>query len=449
MSETRSPEGKNASKSVAIIGGGYTGLTAAFKLLQQGFRVTVYERAPLVGGLAAGFTIEGVPFERAYHHLFRTDTDIISLLKELEIPDTLQWYKSSIAIYYKEKLYPFMTPMDLITFSPVSVFDRVRTGLVYLFLQKVGDWKQFISESALEWMKKYCGTSSSDVIWEPLLTGKFHEYYKEVSMAWLWARIYTRGRSKAPGEVEEKLGYPTGGFERITQTLVEKIISMGGEIKTNIGIGKIDSISGRVVVDIEGKEVTHDALIATTPSNVFATLIKESSHVSEEYITQLQSVNYLGAVLYIFSSEQSLSQYYWHNINDLKAPFLVFIEHTNLVATEMYHDKRVYYIGSYVPHDHEHMTMENKDVIKKWQAYLKKVFPEFDTSKIREEHFFKFKNAQHVVTRDYVSKIPDKKTPLPGVFLSNFTQIFPEDRGTNFAVRDGKAVAKMVEEYLV
>lgn len=435
-------------KRIAIIGGGYTGLTAAYKLLQKGHSVTIYERAPVVGGLAAGFTIENAPFERAYHHLFRTDTDIISLLEELGIKDILQWYKSSIAIYSQGKMFPFMTPVDLITFSPVSLLDRVRTGLVYLFLQKAGNWRQFVSESAFEWMKKYCGTTSSDVIWEPLLKGKFHQYYKEISMAWLWARIYTRGRSKAPGEVEEKLGYPTGGFEKITKTLVEKITNLGGDIQTNIGISKVDEKNGRVVVQIEEKDHTFDALVATTPSAIFASLVKESSHVTPKYITQLNSVNYLGAVLYIFSSEQSLSNYYWHNINESDAPFLVFIEHTNLTGTTMYNGKRVYYIGSYVPHDHEYMTMENDKVIERWQNYLKKIFPDFDPSQIREQHFFKFKNAQHVVTRDYVERIPEKETPIPGVFLSNFTQIFPEDRGTNFAVRDGKIVAELVDEYL-
>jgi len=62
----------------------------------------------------------------------------------------------------------------------------------------------------------------------------------------------------------------------------------------------------------------------------------------------------------------------------------------------------------------------------------------------RDSRDFRFKAAQHIVDTDYEKKIPGCRTPLPGVFLANFSQVFPEDRGTNFAVREGEKVAEMV-----
>ena len=72
------------------------------------------------------------------------------------------------------------------------------------------------------------------------------------------------------------------------------------------------------------------------------------------------------------------------------------------------------------------------------------MFPEFDARSLRERHIFRFRAAQHIVDTRYEEKIPDYRTPLPGVFLSNFSQVFPEDRGTNFAVREGNRIAELL-----
>jgi hypothetical protein len=74
------------------------------------------------------------------------------------------------------------------------------------------------------------------------------------------------------------------------------------------------------------------------------------------------------------------------------------------------------------------------------------VFPDFDAHKVREKHFFRFANAQHIVEGNYVKKIPGTKTPLANVYLSNFSQIYPEDRGTNYAVREGEKVAELIDQ---
>lgn len=436
-----------SKKQIAIIGAGYTGLTAAYELLKKGFEVTIYERSEFVGGLASDFTIEGEHLEKAYHHLFRTDTDIISLVDELGLHDKLEWHNSSVSIYLNEKVWPFMTPGDLLNFKPISLFARLRAGITALLLQKYPNYKPFLKQTAYSWMKQYAGNEVINAIWGPLLKGKFHQYYDKVSMAWLWARIHTRANSKNPGESQEKLGYPNGGFDVITKALVAQIMEMGGSIVTSANISSISGGSKPTLI-VNEQTLHPDAVIATVPNHVFAQLVKEDSHLTPEYTKKLQSIEYLGAALHIFSSEQSLSNYYWHNINEQDSPFLVFIQHTNLTGTERYNGKHVYYIGTYIPHDHIYFSHPKEQIIAEWHAYLKKIFPAFDESKIQESHFFQFKNAQHIVTTDYLEKVPGRVTPLKNVYLSNFTQIFPEDRGTNFSVRDGREIARIVSESL-
>lgn len=435
-------------KSIAILGGGFTGLTAAYRLSQKGYKVTVYEKSDVVGGLASGFEISGNNLEKAYHHIFKTDTDIINLTKELGIEDKLKWHDSSVSIFRKGKLYPFVTPFDLIRFSPLSLFNRIRAGVVVLYLQKSKNWKPLQKISAASWMRKFSGKQVYSVIWEPLLKGKFDKYYDKISMAWLWARIHIRANSKQKGDSGEKLGYYHGGFNVLVQALKEACVKNGVEIVLQSTVESLKNIDNKVEIITNGETHVFDSVLSTLPSNVFGKIIKDKSDEIDSYIQKLESIDYIGAVLCVFSSEQSLSKYYWHNINDTSFPFLVFIQHTNLVSKEEYNGNNVYYIGSYVPHDHKYFSMENSELQKLWFEYLIKIFPEFDEKMIKELNIFKFKFAQHIVDTDYAKKIPDYQTPLKNVYLSNFSQIYPEDRGTNYAVREGNKIAEMIARNL-
>lgn len=429
---------------VVIIGAGYTGMVAAYELAKKGHAVTILERGDTVGGLASDFKVEGASLERAYHHLFKTDTHIIEMAQEIGVGKKLKWHDSAQSLYYNDVLYPFKGALDLIRFKPLAFFNRIRAGLVVLYLQKTNNWERFQNISAYDWMLKAAGKQVTEVIWEPLLKGKFDKYYDKVAMAWLWARIHIRAQSREAGG--EKLGYFDGGFQVFTDALVTKLGELGVEIKTGVEINSITSSkSGTVAIELLDKIILkYDACIATTPSYVFGKLIEKDTSVKPGYLKQLNSIDYLGARLLIFSSEQEISPYYWHNINDLNLPFLVFIHHTKLIDKKHYNGKYIYYIATYLPHDNHLFAIGDNELEKLWFKGLKTIFPEFDESLIREKHFFRFANAQHIVSLDYAKKIPASVTPLKNIYLSNFSQIYPEDRGTNYAVREGKRIADLI-----
>lgn len=439
---------KRTQRSIAVIGAGYTGLVAAYRLAQAGYKVTVLERGPVIGGLASDFTVEGASLERAYHHLFKTDTSIMGMAEELGIGDKLLWHSSSVSLYYGGKLYPFKGALDLIMFSPLSFINRLRAGLTVLYLQRTNNWHRLEKISAYDWMLKNAGKEVTKVIWEPLLKGKFDKYYDKVSMAWLWARVHIRAQSREVGG--EKLGYFEGGFQTFTDALTKKLAELSVTIRTGVEISHIsNSTDDNVVIHLSNnKREIYDACIATTPSHVFAKLVEGNSSIKPKYIKQLNSINYLGARLLIFSSDQDLSPYYWHNINDLALPFLVFINHTRLIDKSHYGGKNVYYIATYVPHDDELFTCDDSSLESRWFDSLKQIFPDFDTHQVHEKHFFRFANAQHIVDTSYADRIPPYESPLANVYLSNFSQIYPEDRGTNYAVREGENIASLVMERL-
>ncbi len=439
-------------KNVLVIGGGFTGLVAAYRLSKKGYAVTVVENAPVVGGLVSGFTLkDGTPLERAYHFLYKTDRYILDLVKELGIDDKLTFHHSSILAHVNGKPYSLVTPMDLLKFDPISLPNRVRTGLTGLYLQNVRNWDKLTKITAIDWLNKHNGKQATKVIWEPLLRGKFDVYYDKVTMAWLWGRIKVRQDSKDKGELTEKLGYFEGGFGIIIDKLMSELKKRNVTVITGTPVEAIKTLDdNKSEVTFNKENHIFDAVIATTPSRVFAQIIKDNKHATKEYRDKLTSIDYLAAVLMVFVSDEKLTDTYWHQIHDKNAPFLVMLSLSALTGTEQFKGKNIYYIGDYVTHDNPLFASMTEDEIReKWFKGVKKLFPNFNQKQVSESYVFKFGNAQHIVDINYENeKLPDYKTPLPGVFLANFSQIFPEDRGTNYAVRDGNKIADMVDHRL-
>lgn len=428
-------------RSLLIVGGGITGLTAALRFPADGnFSVTLVESSSHLGGLAAGFPLCGTSLERTYHHLFLTDTAILDLVAELGLQEKLIWCDSSMGIFRNGKIHPFRTPLDLLRFPPCSLSGRLRTGLAALYLKHQKDWRGFARQTAHDWMTRACGPSAMESIWTPLLKGKFDRHFDRVSMAWLWARIHTRANSRSGGG-GEKLGYFLGGFNVVTTALENEIRRRGVAIRTGVTVEKF--LADERAAVINGEKVPYDFCVFTGPSPAFARLLPTQESL-KPYATRLQNIDYLGAVCLVFTSTQSLGDIYWVNINEPGAPFLVFIQHTNLVDKSYYGGKHVYYIGAYLPPDGERYALPDEALTELWFGYLPKLFPGFNAARVEEKHIFRFGAAQHIVDTDYEKRIPEYRTPLPGVFLANFSQIFPEDRGTNFAVREGFKVADLI-----
>lgn len=436
-------------KHVAIVGGGFTGLTAAYTLAKMGHSVTVFEAEKTLGGLVGGFEMDGLPLEKAYHFLYKTDKHIIDLANEIGVGDKLNFHSSSVAVAYGGNIYPFMTPLDLLRFTPLSFINRIRAGLVTLYLAKQTHWKKFAEVSALDWMLKYAGPQVTKIVWEPVLRGKFFNYYDKISMSYVWSRIYVRMNSKDKGDVTEKLGYFDGGFRTFTERLVERSKEMGVVFVCEAKPESIIQGKNSAEVIIEGRAKVFDACLVTAPSHVLKNLIdNEQNKVTESYINKLMSVDYLGAVLMVFTTDKKFTDYYWHNVNDLNQPFLVLLSLSALIGSENLNGKHVYYVGAYVPHDHEYYKMTEQEIKDLWISGIKNIFADFDDSSITNSQIFKFKNAQHIVEPGYQDKIVPYQSELPNVYLANFTQIFPDDRGTNYAVAEGTKVAELIDENL-
>lgn len=434
---------------IGIIGAGIAGLTCAYELCRQGHTVDIYETAPFVGGQASTFTVQGSQLERGYHHLFVSDTHIADLMEDLGLSHQLKWFESSVGLYYGGHIWRFSTPMDLLKFKPLPFFDRIRLGIWTLILQRTKTWNKFESVTAQEWIIKHMGIRSYKVIWEPLLRGKFGDYFNKISMTWVWGKIYLRVASRKKNGQKELLGYPIGSFEEIISALSDQILSSGGSINTSTTVEKIisndDSVTGLKIRDARGtySTIEYDKVVSTAPSYILPFLAQD---LPKEYIDTLNTTNYLSAVLLILVLEKPLSDIYWLNIADRTIPFVGIIEHTNMIDNELYGNKHIVYITNYVTRDSEIYLSEGSELLKTFIPHLKKINTDFEESWIIEYYHHKIDAAQPIVKTNYSNQIPDHITPVNGLYLANTSQIYPEDRGTNYSVRLGKHLSDIINE---
>jgi len=436
--------------NIGIIGAGIAGLAAANSFVKNGHKVSVYEGAPFLGGQASTFDVGGGRLEKGYHHLFTSDTDIIDLMEELGLLTRLAWIQSKVGFFYNNKIFNLVTPLDLLKFNEISLLSRIRLGLVTLYLKYYKNWRKLEPYTADEWIRKYAGREVYDVVWGPLLRGKFGNQYDKVGMPWFWGKIQTRFASRGKGirgMQKESLGYPMGSFAEIFEALDQKIKENGGEVFLSTPVRSIvveDGIAkGLEIGNKSGGTDTKyfDVILSTTPSYVFPRLVPS---LPDDYVKKLNDVNYLSAVLVILVMDRPFTDIYWLNIADRSIPFVGLIEQTNFVDPSLYGGKHVLYIANYLGEDNPLFHMTQEDLLEEYIPHLKKINPSFDRSWIEEYHYHKVAAAQPIIGTMYSERIPDHKTPINNLYLANTTQIYPEDRGTNYSVKMGKLVADII-----
>ena len=435
--------------NVGIVGGGALGLAAAYELVKNGHRPVVYERAPVLGGQASTFDVGGGRLERGYHHLFRSDTFIVELIHELGLGHRLAWIESKVGFFTGGRIYPFTTPMDLLRFGALGLYDRAKLGLLTLYLQRKKYWpKEYERITAEEWILKHGGRRIHDTVWGPMLRGKFGAKASQVSMAWLWGKIYLRTTSRGKGlRSREVLGYPMGSFAEIFEALEKAISDGGGKVHYPASVSRVTVRDGRASgLEVEGpggghETVPFDAVLMTTPSSIVPALAPE---LPLEYTTPLTKTEYQAAILIVLVLDRPFSPYYWMNIADRSVPFVGLIEHTNYVDKSHYGGNHILYIANYIGRDDPMYAMKPDDLWRHYLPGLKKINPSFEESWVKERTYHRENAAQPIIGVNYSRDIPALKTPIKDLWLANTTQIYPEDRGTNYSVRLGRLVARMM-----
>lgn len=427
---------------VVLIGGGFTGLAAAYVLTRQGVQVTLLERDDHLGGLAGSFEVNGERLEKFYHHWFTNDEHVMQLVKELHAEDCILYRPTRTGMYYANNFFKLSSPLDVLRFTPLNWIDRLRLGLLVLRARRVKDWQQLEARTAEEWLLELCGREVYRVVWEPLLRGKFGPFASDISAVWFWNKVKLRGgsRSKDGGEV---LAYYKGGFAALAERITEAITSMGGQIQTGTAAAALVVDEGRVTGVQTGSGIIRaDAVIATPALPLIADLVEP--HATGDYTRSLRQIDYLANVCLVLELDRSLSSTYWLNVNDPDFPFVGVIEHTNFEPSTTYGGRHIVYLSKYLPDTADLYQMSSPEALAFSIPHLQRMFPDFRPEWILAHHFWRAQYSQPIVVRHYSDRIPSQETPIDGFYIATMAQIYPEDRGTNYAIRQGKAIGNLV-----
>ena len=429
------------NNQVTIVGGGFTGLTAAYELLKKGIKVTILEAEPEIGGLAAAFEVGGEKLDRFYHHWFTNDMEVMTLIDELGLNDRVEINPTNTGVYYANNFFKLSTPWDLLNFTPLSFFDRIRLGLLALRARRVKDWKELENKSAHEWLKELGGENVYRVVWQPLLKGKFGPYAEEVSAVWFWNKLKLRGGSRGKGG-EERLAYFKGGFVSLADALAAKIRELGGVISLNSPVSSIRKVDNNWLVETPNGTVTSQRVICTTALPLIADMIK--SWASQSYLDELNRIQYIGNTCLVLELDRPLSKTYWLNVNEPSFPFVGVIEHTNFERPETYGGRHIVYLSKYLPHTDALYAMDADEFLAYAMPYMQKMFPTMERSWVLAHHLWRARWSQPVVEKHYGSLIPSEDGPVAGFHICSMAQIYPEDRGTNYAIREGRKIGKRI-----
>jgi protoporphyrinogen oxidase len=435
------------ARHAVIIGAGFAGLSAAWELVQRGVRVTVCEADEEVGGLAGSFEVGNTRLEKFYHHWFTSDTHVLDLVRELGREDQVLHRPTRTGMYFAHQFFRLSTPMDVLRFTPLSLPARFRLGLLALRARRVRHWQQLEELTAEEWLVQLGGRDVYDVVWRPLLEGKFGPYAQDISAVWFWNKLKLRGGSRGRGG-EEVLAYYKGGFAALAGQLASAICARGGMIRLESQVTGLITKDGAVKgVDTTHGPVTADAVLATPALPIVADLVEP--HTGPEYPAALRRIQYLANICIVLELDRSLSDTYWLNVNDPGFPFVAVIEHTNFEPPESYAGRRLVYLSKYLPESDELYRMDDDAVVRFCLGHLQRMFPALSPEWILGAHVWRARYSQPIVVRRYGALIPGVETPLPGLYLSTMAQVYPEDRGTNYAIREGRAAGRRIAEALV
>lgn len=427
-------------KKIAIIGAGVGGMTAAWDLSRAGYQVTIYEGSDTVGGLASGFKDSSWEWsvEKYYHHWFQSDKDMLGLIKELGWEKQVFFPRPKTVAYANGRFSPLDSPLAALTYPGFTLMDMIRFGFVSVYLRYLSSWQPLEKFTAHEWMRKYYGQRIYESLFEPLLVGKFGPHYRDVNMAWFWARFKTR---------TTRLGTFEGGFQAFCDRFAARLTELGVTIHLGTPVKEIKKrTNGKLDLTAGGSTAAYDQVLVTSSP---ALLAKMAPGLPQAYLKGLLDLKSMGAVLLVISLKKQLSRegFYWYNLPKSEGfPFLALVEHTNFVSSEHFNNEHIVYCGDYLDPSHEHFRLSKEELLQRFLPSLKRINPDFSSTWVVKSWLWKTNYAQPVPLIDHSRNIPALGTPIPGLFFASMSQVYPWDRGTNFAVQVARQAASLMLE---
>jgi protoporphyrinogen oxidase len=403
-----------------IIGGGILGMTLAYRLKQQGHEVTLFEAAKEIGGLTAAWELNDFVWDKFYHVILLSDSNLRELLKEIDLEKEINWVETKTGFYTDEKLYSMSNLIEFLSFPPIRLIDKIRLGITIYYASKVKNWKRLEKIPVEKWLKQWSGKRTFNKIWLPLLKAKLGENYKFTSASFIWTTIQRMYSARRKGLKKEMFGYVPGGYSRVLKKYYETLNKEGINIKTGYSAKKVYQSDSKAIIEFTNGEADNfDNVILTIPSTVIEEICPGLSETEKQ---KLKNVKYLGVVCVSVVLKKALDKYYVTNITD-SSPFTGVIEMSALVDKKEFKGKNLVYLPKYVTPDAPIYQKSDEEINKEFIEALIRMYPHINEDDIIYCKVARAKYVFALSTINYSESLPPVKTSLPGVYIVNSSHI--------------------------
>ena len=440
---------ESRTQNIAVVGSGFLGLTLALRLANAGARVTVFESAPEIGGLASAWRLGDAVWDRHYHVTLASDAFTRAIVEEIGLGEEFRWVETKTGFYTGGQLVSMSNTLEFLRFPPLDLLSKLRLGATIFYAARVRNWQALEKIRVEDWLTRLSGKRTFEKMWRPLLEAKLGEAYRETSAAFIWATIQRMYAARNSGLKKEMFGYVRGGYARVLERFAAHLREKGVSIRLNEKIEKVEKLAdgrmefqisnlksqNKVQVEAAGYvkankfeisdfrseigENRFDSVILTCPSNVAARIVPQ---LTDQEKAKLDGIKYQGIVCASLLLKKSLSDFYVTNITD-ETPFTGIIEMTALVDKSEFGGSALVYLPKYVAPDNELFEKTDAEIEEIFLAALEKMHPHFSRADVVEFKVSRVRQVFPIPTLNYSEKLPAVKTSLENVFIVNSAQI--------------------------
>jgi protoporphyrinogen oxidase len=401
---------------VGIIGGGLLGLGLADKLSAAGMRVTVYEAASQLGGLAGSTSLGGVRVDRFYHAVTTTDKRVLDLAAEFGLG--IRWRRLGGGFYHDGRTAEMSTPAQLLTFPGLSPADRARLVRFVLRCRRIADHRPLDAEPLEAWTRRVCGDRLWERLWGPLFDSKFDGSYDDLPATYLWSRM-NRVSGTRDRKGHEVMGAIEGGYQALADRLADRIRARGGQVLTSTPVRFVPCANHRAIgVVLDEGFRPHDTVVATQ-------IRPNLPHILAPELERMLGPDrqrYLGIVCLVARVRKSVSPYYALNITDRRVPLTSVVETTHVVDPEAAEGHLVY-LPKYVNPDSPELDKSSADIRREYLGHLKTMFPAFRAEDVIAAQVARARVAEPVHP---VGAVKPDPFAVPGLVVASSAQVYPD-----------------------
>lgn len=461
------------TQNIAIVGSGFLGMTLALRLAEAGNRVTIFESANEIGGLASAWKIGDVTWDKHYHVTLKSDEKTRKIVEELGLAGEFRWVETKTGFYTEGSLFSMSDTMEFLAFPPLGLISKLRLGATIFYASRVENWKRLEKLTVEKWLTRLSGRKTFEKIWKPLLKAKLGDAYQETSAAFIWATIQRMYAARNAGLKKEMFGYVRGGYARVLERFGQILSEKGVEIRLNATIENVEKLAtGRFRVATAAKRRRNDAklrilpqktkyaafqatatvapgfsgaflaepdlkptkvvafpkngsadmfdkVILTCPSNVAARIAPQ---LTREEKLDLENIRYQGIVCASVLLKNSLSNFYVTNITD-EAPFTGVIEMSAMVARTELGGNALVYLPKYVAPDDDLFEKTDGEIEQMFLAGLEKMYPQFRRDDVLDFKVSRVRQVFPLPVLNYSRDLPAMKTSIDGMYVVNSSHI--------------------------